>query len=111
MFLSPPNHNFLNSTFANSAKHQRLEKMPLLQMHPEDAARRHVEDGDAVVVWNDRGRIELTAKVSESMLPGTVISQGLWWDGNGKNSGRTRSRPIVCPTWETGQHSSRPLSK
>lgn len=84
MFLSPPNHNFLNSTFANSAKHQRLEKMPLLQMHPEDAARRQVEDGDTVVVWNDRGRIELTAKVSESMLPGTVISQGLWWDGNGK---------------------------
>ncbi|MEK3918463.1 molybdopterin-containing oxidoreductase family protein [Paenibacillus sp. FSL K6-2393] len=84
MFLSPPNHNFLNSTFGNSAKHQRLEKMPLLQMHPEDAARRNVEDGDAVVVWNDRGRIELTAKVSEAMLPGTVISQGLWWDGDGK---------------------------
>lgn len=84
MFLSPPNHNFLNSTFGNSAKHQRLEKMPLLQMHPEDAARRNVEDGDAVLVWNDRGRIELTAKVSEAMLPGTVISQGLWWDGDGK---------------------------
>ncbi|MGC5774494.1 molybdopterin-containing oxidoreductase family protein [Paenibacillus pabuli] len=84
MFLSPPNHNFLNSTFANSAKHQRLEKMPLLQMHPEDAARREIEDGDGVVVWNDRGRIELTAKVSESMLPGTVISQGLWWDGTGQ---------------------------
>ncbi|MNW62923.1 Dimethyl sulfoxide reductase DmsA precursor [compost metagenome] len=58
--------------------------MPLLQMHPEDASRRNVEDGDAVVVWNDRGRIELTAKVSEAMLPGTVISQGLWWDGDGK---------------------------
>ncbi|WP_143781304.1 molybdopterin-containing oxidoreductase family protein [Paenibacillus amylolyticus] len=84
MFLSPPNHNFLNSTFGNSAKHQRLEKMPLLQIHPEDAIRRNLEDGDEVVVWNDRGRIELTAKVSEAMLPGTVISQGLWWDGDGK---------------------------
>lgn len=84
MFLSPPNHNFLNSTFANTEKHQRMEKMPMLQIHPKDAAHRNIEDGDAVVVWNDRGRIELTAKVSESMLPGTVISQGLWWDGSGR---------------------------
>ncbi|MEW4431612.1 molybdopterin oxidoreductase family protein [Paenibacillus pabuli] len=84
MFLSPPNHNFLNSTFANTEKHQRMEKMPMLQIHPEDAAHRNIEDGDAVVVWNDRGRIELIAKVSESMLPGTVISQGLWWDGSGR---------------------------
>lgn len=84
MFLSPPNHNFLNSTFANTEKHQRMEKLPMLQIHPEDAAHRNIEDGDAVVVWNDRGRIELTAKVSESMLPGTVISQGLWWDGSGR---------------------------
>lgn len=84
MFLSPPNHNFLNSSFANTEKHQRMEKMPMLQIHPEDAAHRNIEDGDAVVVWNDRGRIELTAKVSESMLPGTVISQGLWWDGSGR---------------------------
>lgn len=84
MFLSPPNHNFLNSTFANTEKHQRMEKMPMLQIHPEDAAHRNIEDADAVVVWNDRGRIELTAKVSESMLPGTVISQGLWWDGSGR---------------------------
>ena len=84
MFLSPPNHNFLNSSFANTEKHQRMEKIPMLQIHPEDAAHRNIEDGDAVVVWNDRGRIELTAKVSESMLPGTVISQGLWWDGSGR---------------------------
>ncbi len=84
MYVSPPNHNFLNSSFGNSAKHQRLEKMPLLQIHPEDASRRDVQDGDAVVVWNERGRIELTAKVTDAMLPGTVISQGLWWDGEGK---------------------------
>lgn len=84
MFLSPPNHNFLNSTFANSAKHQKMEKMPLLHIHPEDAERRNVADGDPIIVWNDRGRIELVAKVSDAMLPGTVISQGLWWDGAGR---------------------------
>lgn len=84
MFISPPNHNFLNSTFANVEKHQRLEKGPMLQIHPQDAAERGIEDGDDVVVYNDRGRLELKALVTDKMLPGTVVSQGLWWDGKGR---------------------------
>jgi anaerobic selenocysteine-containing dehydrogenase len=84
MFISPPNHNFLNSTFANLPKHQRLEREPLLQIHPEDAQARDIADGDSVTVWNDRGTYELKAKVTDLMLPGTVISQGLWWEGKGR---------------------------
>ncbi|QCT04646.1 molybdopterin oxidoreductase [Paenibacillus algicola] len=84
MFISPPNHNFLNSTFANVPKHQKLEKEPFLQIHPEDAAERGIEDGDEVTVYNDRGVYEARAKVTDKMLPGTVVSQGLWWDGNGR---------------------------
>lgn len=84
MFISPPNHNFLNSTFANLPKHQRLEREPLLQIHPEDAQTRGIVDGDLVTVWNDRGTYELKAKVTDLMLPGTVISQGLWWEGKGR---------------------------
>ncbi|MEC0184842.1 molybdopterin oxidoreductase family protein [Paenibacillus peoriae] len=84
MFISPPNHNFLNSTFANLPKHQRLEREPLLQIHPEDAQTRDIVDGDLVTVWNDRGTYELKAKVTDLMLPGTVISQGLWWKGKGR---------------------------
>ncbi|MDO7906472.1 molybdopterin oxidoreductase family protein [Paenibacillus sp. JX-17] len=79
MFISSPNHHFLNSTFANVDKHQKLERGPQLQMHPADARERGIEDGDMVTVWNDRGKIEMPAKVSDLMLPGTVISQGLWW--------------------------------
>ncbi|MFC7678648.1 molybdopterin-dependent oxidoreductase [Paenibacillus sp. GCM10028914] len=84
MFISPPNHNFLNSTFANVAKHQKLEKEPLLQIHPEDAAERSIEDGMWVTVYNDRGTYEVRAKVTDKMLPGTVVSQGLWWEGEGR---------------------------
>ncbi|MFU1795871.1 molybdopterin-containing oxidoreductase family protein [Paenibacillus azoreducens] len=84
MFISPPNHNFLNSTFANVEKHQRLEKEPQLQIHPQDAAERGIGDGDSVVVYNKRGKLELKAVVTDKMLPGTVISQGLWWEGQGR---------------------------
>nr|WP_311518839.1 molybdopterin oxidoreductase family protein [Paenibacillus albidus] len=84
MFISPPNHNFLNSTFGNVEKHRKMEKRPLLQIHPEDAAVRCIEDGDEVTVFNGRGDISLTAMVTDKMLPGTVISQGLWWEGDGR---------------------------
>lgn len=84
MFISPPNHNFLNSTFANVEKLQKLEKTPTLQIHPQDAAIRNIEDGDDVRVYNQRGSYELKAAVTDKMLPGTVISQGLWWDKDGR---------------------------
>ncbi|OKP85644.1 oxidoreductase [Paenibacillus sp. P32E] len=84
MFVSPPNHNFLNSTFSNVEKHQRMEKRPTLQIHPVDAAARGIADGDELTVYNGRGAIELWAMVTDKMLPGTVISQGLWWEGKGR---------------------------
>ncbi|ANY73983.1 oxidoreductase [Paenibacillus ihbetae] len=84
MFISPPNHNFLNSTFANVEKHQKMEKEPTLQIHPEDAEQRGIADGDPVIVFNDRGTYEARAKVVDKMLPGTVVSQGLWWEGEGR---------------------------
>ncbi|MNN68947.1 Dimethyl sulfoxide reductase DmsA precursor [compost metagenome] len=83
MFISPPNHNFLNSTFSNVEKHQRMEKRPTLQIHSIDAAARGIADGDELTVYNGRGAIELWAMVTDKMLPGTVISQGLWWEGKG----------------------------
>ena len=84
MFISPPNHNFLNSTFANVEKHQKLEKEPALQIHPADAEERGLQDGEMVIVYNDRGTYEVRAKVTDKMLPGTVVSQGLWWEGEGR---------------------------
>ncbi|MMZ67109.1 Dimethyl sulfoxide reductase DmsA precursor [compost metagenome] len=63
-----------------------LEKQPTLQIHPEDAAARSIADGERVVVWNERGSYEALAAVTDKMLPGVVISQGLWWDRDGKRS-------------------------
>lgn len=89
MFISPPNHNFLNSTFANVEKHQAMEKEPLLQIHPFDAEVRGIENGTFVEAYNDRGAYRLKASVTELMLPGTVVSQGLWWDEKANEANRT----------------------
>ncbi|MNH75888.1 Dimethyl sulfoxide reductase DmsA precursor [compost metagenome] len=92
MFISPPNHSFLNSTFANVPKLMSLEKGPTLQIHPEDAQLRGINDDDEVTVWNDRGSYVVKAVVADKMLPGTVVSQGLWWEGG---RGRQRANALT----------------
>ncbi|EST55009.1 oxidoreductase [Brevibacillus panacihumi W25] len=79
-FIPGPNHNFLNSTFSNNAKHARMEKQPRLYMNTDDAKANGIEEGDWVEVRNDRGVCELVVSVGDTVLPGVVVSQGLWAD-------------------------------
>ncbi len=62
--------NYLNSTFSNLACVQRLENPALLEIHPADAVARGIGNGDRVRVFNSRGEIVLTARVSGSCGPG-----------------------------------------
>ncbi len=80
LFLPVPTHNFLNSTFSNNAKHIGLEKQPRLHMNRQDADALGIRDKDKVRVWNHRGECELAAAVGDDVLPGVVVSQGLWAD-------------------------------
>ncbi|QYR20285.1 molybdopterin oxidoreductase family protein [Paenibacillus sp. sptzw28] len=87
LFIPTANHNFLNSTFAHNEKHVRMEKQPKLYMNATDATALGITDGAFVRVSNERGECELAAVVGEDVLPGVVVSQGLWADSpNGKNT-------------------------
>lgn len=83
LFVPGPNHNFLNSTFANNAKQIAMEKLLRLYMHSADALAASIEDGDTVRIWNDRGECELIVSVGDTVLPGVVVTQGLWADSPG----------------------------
>ncbi|MGE1099748.1 molybdopterin oxidoreductase family protein [Peribacillus simplex] len=78
LFIPAPNHNFLNSTFSNNAKHISMEKEPKLHMNASDAKTMGISSGDMVKIWNDRGECLLTAAPGENVLPGVLVSQGLW---------------------------------
>ncbi|MGG0715999.1 DMSO/selenate family reductase complex A subunit [Robertmurraya massiliosenegalensis] len=57
-----------------------------LWINPIDAKERKIKDGDKVQAFNDRGTIELPAKVSSRVMPGVVcVPQGGWFnpDQNG----------------------------
>jgi anaerobic selenocysteine-containing dehydrogenase len=66
--------NFLNSTFANISSVQALEETGLLEMSVTDARARGIEDGHPVRVFNDRGDIQLIARVNGGM-PGVVYAK------------------------------------
>ncbi|MEO8740794.1 MAG: molybdopterin oxidoreductase family protein [Casimicrobiaceae bacterium] len=88
--LSPPARNALNSTFANLPVFLDTEKTPRLDIHPDDAGARGIIDGDAVRVFNDRGALQLTARVTDKARPGVVVALSIWWrklspDGNNAN--------------------------
>ncbi|MBI5897260.1 MAG: molybdopterin-dependent oxidoreductase [Desulfobacterales bacterium] len=68
--------------------HSTLEQVPWLQelesqgawIHPTDAAARGIKDGDPIEIFNERGRIRTTARVTERILPGVVnVCQGAWY--------------------------------
>ena len=79
-FLSRKADNYMNSTFANLDGHRRMEARTSqrLEMHPTDATARGIREGDAVLVWNDRGTLKLTALLNPG-LPAGVVAGKLDW--------------------------------
>lgn len=50
-----------------------------LEMNPDDAAARGIEDGDAVRMWNAQGEVRINAQLSPLIAAGTVsMPKGVW---------------------------------
>lgn len=79
-FLPRKADNYMNSTFANLESHQKLEsgRIGVLEMHRSDAALRGIATGDGVEIFNDRGRMQLTAHVDGTVPEGVVAARLSW---------------------------------
>ena len=77
--ISPPERNYLNSTFVNVASLRGIEGEPVLEIDPGDAAARGIASGQKVRIFNDRGEIECKAVVGPRARPGVVNGLGVWW--------------------------------
>jgi len=96
--ISPPAHNFLNSSFANLPSFIHAEKEPRLEIHTDDAIHRNIKNGDRVRVFNDRGEFQLTARVSEKPRPGVVVALSVWWKkltSDGCNANEVTSQALT----------------
>jgi anaerobic selenocysteine-containing dehydrogenase len=76
-FLSPKNHDSMNSTFGNRADVDA--QTALVYLNSADAAARGIATGDSVRVFNGRASLVLRAEVDGVVGPGTVSSPSLRW--------------------------------
>jgi anaerobic selenocysteine-containing dehydrogenase len=50
----------------------KMQPNPLVTLHPQDAATRHIQTGDEVFVVTARGKVRYTAFVSDDIVPGVI---------------------------------------
>jgi anaerobic selenocysteine-containing dehydrogenase len=72
-------HHFLNSSYANVGRALKAERIPLLDVHPDDALPRGIAEGELVRVFNGRGSVELPARIGDKVRPGVVSMPSGWW--------------------------------
>ena len=96
--LSPPDPAFLNSSFANLDWQKQDAGRPTLLISPIDAASRGITEEARVRIFNNRGEFLAHAKITDAVLSGVAVAQGLWWNKDipGKaNANATTSTAIT----------------
>lgn len=73
--ITPPHPDLLNSTFGEFYPETRGQVL----VHPEDAARSKVLDGDEVILQNGRGKTSRFAKVTDDTQKGVLVAEGIFW--------------------------------
>jgi anaerobic selenocysteine-containing dehydrogenase len=72
--ISPATEKSISSTMA-----ELRQRAAMLQMHPSDAAPRHLANGDPVRVFNERGEVHCPVALNPDIKPGTVsMPKGVW---------------------------------
>lgn len=74
--LTAPGYFQAHTAYAASPFLRKREGDPCAILHPEEAARRGLADGDRVRLFNDRGEVGLVLRVSDEVQPGVVLVPG-----------------------------------
>jgi anaerobic selenocysteine-containing dehydrogenase len=74
--LTAPGYFQAHTAFSGVGFLRGREGKPFCVLHPEDARKRGLEDGVAVRLFNDRGEVGLTLRVSDEVQPGVVLVPG-----------------------------------
>jgi anaerobic selenocysteine-containing dehydrogenase len=71
---------FLHSQHRGIASLRRHNPEPTIEIHPETAAQYGVADGARVALETPKGGIRVTAKHTETIVPGVVCANHGWWE-------------------------------
>ena len=81
-------------TMTKTGKVQKLNQHipePVLEMHPDDALRRDLKDGQITVIKGRRGEVKVKVKLTTEVRSGTVFLPMHWGKIMGKNFGRANN--------------------
>jgi ferredoxin-nitrate reductase len=83
-------------TMSKTGKVNKLKQhvpQAFLEIHPHDAAKQHIKEGDIVVVSSRRGEVRVKAKISVDIKPGVVFLPMHW--GKILNSDLNRTNNVT----------------
>ena len=81
MLISRKQHvKFLNANYGGFSNHLPRQGAPFVEMHPDDAASRSIEEGTTVTVRSNRGSLTLSASITTDTQPGLVAIPFGWWN-------------------------------
>ena len=96
--ISPPQRNFLNTSFVNVKSLRDVEGEPHLEIHPIDANDRGINQGDYVRAYNQRGELKLKARITDAARRGLVVAPSIWWKklaSDNKNANELTSQRLT----------------
>jgi len=79
--VTAPARNYLNTTFTETPTSQKKESRPTVKIHPADAGRLNIADGQRVRLGNRRGAVVLHAELFAGVQPGVLVSESIWPNG------------------------------
>lgn len=82
-FMTPNTKNRIHSQFNNLQMIRQVSPAPFVALHPEDARRRNIAEGETVRIFNDRGELRLPARLDFGLKPGCAAVTNGWWISEG----------------------------
>jgi anaerobic selenocysteine-containing dehydrogenase len=76
--VTAPARHFLNTCFTETPTSLAKEVRPKVLLHPADAARLGIAEGEHVRLGNARGEVVLPARLFDGLQPGVVVVESVW---------------------------------
>lgn len=97
--LTPKAHHLMNSSFANMPRHRSAMQEPTVELHPDDAAARGLDDGDRVEVRNASAAVQARLRLGDDTSAGVAVLVGKWWSADVGGAGVNGLAPAA---WSPG---------
>jgi anaerobic selenocysteine-containing dehydrogenase len=76
--VTAPARQFLNTSFTETGGARRREGRPTVLVHPDDAARLEIAEGDLVRLGNGQGTVTVHARLFAGLQPGVIVVESIW---------------------------------